>query len=147
MKVIHPDLTFYTNYDEITRIVAKALDDFAMADGLSWYTDQPFLFSCNPTAFHFTIENPATGLENKEKGAEYAAKLGQMLSFEPKVLNGCPVCRTVRILDALSKDRVGDVCGRCHEARTFNMHVTCREDVTNFCDHYRFKLPSTYGGL
>ena len=147
MITVHPDLTFFTNYNRITAIIARFLDDMTMKDGLSWYSESPFLFSCQPTTFNFLVVDPETGKRDLEKEHEYMVQLNAMIEFVPKVMNGCPVCRTTRVLDPTTKDRIGDVCTTCHSARTFNMHVTSRFDVQNFCEHHGFKLPSTYGGL
>lgn len=153
MIVFHPDIGQHSNFGEINRKISRELDYYVEETPHSWFSDSPFLFDYKWNGseyefdFIFEVVNLHTG-EKYEKGTRQAKKnLHRYITFRPRVLLGCPVCRRTRVTKPDGNLNWSEVCPSCHNSRLFVYFVTGKQDVRDFCEYRMFERPPHYGGL
>lgn len=142
--LFHPDLSFYSNFFEISQCAGKYLDKIY---GLEWYSSTPFFFSwkwsMERRGYEFTWE---IFFHDGKDPTEARKRLHSMITLEPAVLECCPNCRTTKIMEPAGPERYGPPCKKCN-SRVFYIFVTSREDARRFCEWKNYKVPPVGGAL
>jgi len=153
--VVYPDLSYHSNFGEISEKISERLDFICQGTQYTWESnDGAFLFkywfdgSSYRFDFNIVAVDLKTGKWNREETDSMRKELGRIIEFRPRILVGCPVCRNTHVVTPDGSDRwTPNVCPTCAESRMFCVFVTSKEDVRRFCDWKEFKRPAMYGGL